>query len=325
MNQKQNTVCIIGVYFGNLPKYFDLWKLSAEYNKAIDYLIVTDQQLDQLPVNIRVLKMSLEQMEAMAAEKLNIPTLSIKKPYKCCDFRPVYGVIFRDYIKEYEYWGHCDFDMIFGDIIGFLEKNNYRSYDKFLTLGHLTLYRNTEENNSRYRCSGSRVDYKTVFTTDNNYAFDEVTGITQIYSKNGFPQFTKRIFCDIASVYYRFRDIEEYSLDIKAINHHNQIYYWRNGHIYRQWFDKKGGHVDEYIYIHFKKRPNFEVNFVPDAGKGFYITNKGFFLLNSEPDISIAKKYNKYHPLKEFKETVAYKLKPYTNRIKKLVGMHFEK
>ena len=312
----QNTICIIGVYFGELPKYFNLWKMSAEYNHGVDFLIVTDQSLKDLPANVRTLQMSLGDMESLAACELNLTDVSIKRPYKCCDFKPVYGIIFREYVKEYEYWGHCDFDMIFGDISGFLEKYNYRSYDKFLTLGHLTFYRNTDENMKRYICSGSYVDYRTVFTTDKNFMFDEITGITQIYERNGFSQFKKRIFCDISSIYSRYRDVDEYVFDEKPVNHPYQVYCWKNGHTYRQWFNKSGGHEEEYIYIHFKRRPNFEVDFNPGDNEGFFITRDGFVPFKGNPNIRDAIQLNKYNPIKELYEKVRHIMKPYIEAIK---------
>ena len=30
-------VCIIGIYFGQFPNYFDLWLKSASYNYSIDF------------------------------------------------------------------------------------------------------------------------------------------------------------------------------------------------------------------------------------------------------------------------------------------------
>ena len=315
----QNSVCVIGVYFGKLPNYFGLWKKSAEKNKNVDFLIATDQIITDLPENIRIISIDLKKMELLAALKLGIPNISIKRPYKCCDFKPVYGLIFQDYISQYKYWGHCDFDMIFGDLSSFFEKYRLEDYDKFLTLGHLTMYRNTREVMERYMCKGGRVDYQEVFTTDANYAFDELYGITQIYRKNGFSQFTKRVFCDIASIYSRYRDIEEYGLDEKASNHHNQIYYWKDGHTYRKWFDKDGVHCEEYIYIHFKKRPNFQIQFDSSLYNGFYITNKGFFPLDGEPDINSAKKYNKYYPVREFLETIRNSFRLYIDLLSRKI------
>ena len=32
-----------------------------------------------------------------------------------CDYKVAYGEMFQDYIKEYDFWGHCDMDMIFGE------------------------------------------------------------------------------------------------------------------------------------------------------------------------------------------------------------------
>ena len=297
-------ICVIGVYFGKLPNYFKLWEKSAAANPTIDFFVFTDQKMEFFSNNIKIIQMNLSQMKGLAEKKLSFPDLSLNRPYKCCDFKPVYGLIFEDYIHEYDYWGHCDFDLIFGDLQGFFDKYNLYIYDKFLTLGHLTLYRNQVENNTRYQSEGAEVDYHTVFSTDKNYAFDELQGVSKIYAVNGYSQFTKRIFCDIASIYKRYRDIEEYPLDARAINHKDQVYYWKNGHVYRKWFDKFGEHVDEYIYIHFKKRPNFEVSFDYNAIDAFYVSNLGFFPLLEEPDIDAAKKYNRYYPIKETYETV---------------------
>ena len=299
-----NRICVIGVYFGNLPKYFKLWEKSAAANPTIDFFVFTDQKVEYFSDNIKIVQMSLIRMKALAEKKLSFPDISLDRPYKCCDFKPVYGLIFQDYIQRYDYWGHCDFDLIFGDLQGFFDKYDLYAYDKFLTLGHLTLYRNIADNMRRYQSKGAIVDYRTVFSVDNSYAFDELQGISRIYTVNGYSQFTKRIFCDVASIYERYRDIEEYPLDIKAVNHKMQVYYWQNGHVYRKWFDKQGEHLDEYIYIHFKKRPNFDLTFNYNTTNAFYISNLGFFPMLEEPDVEAAKAYNRYYPIRETYETV---------------------
>ena len=312
-----NSICIIGVYFGRLPNYFELWRLSAVNNEGIDFLIVTDQKNIEKADNIRVLSMNISQIKALASEKLAIENVSLEKPYKCCDFKPVYGVIFEDYIKSYDYWGHCDFDMIFGNMTGFFEKYDLYAYDRFLTLGHLTLYKNTPEVLNRYKCKGALVDYRRVFTTEENYAFDEYDGITRIYLANNFSQFTKRIFSDIASVYKRYRDIEQYPYDNKAKNYKNQVYYWQNGHVYRKSFVGAKEYKDEYIYIHFKKRADFGIEFDAKSSQGFFITNTGFYQLSGEPGIKDVLKYNKYNPIEEAYETIIVKLKRLIRRTRK--------
>lgn len=313
-----NKIVIIGVYFGHLPNYFELWRLSAVKNTSVDFLIITDQKGIELANNIKVISMNIDRMKELASKKLRISNISLEKPYKCCDYKPVYGLIFEDYIKNYDYWGHCDFDMIFGNLAYYFEKYDLYSYDKFLALGHLTLYRNTAEVLNRYKCEGALVDYRTVFTTDENYAFDEYYGITRIYQKNNYSHFTKRIFSDIASIHKRYRDIEEYPYDKKAKNYKKQVYYWQDGHVYRKSFIGRKAHIDEYIYIHFKKRTNFAINFDYKSAKGFYITNSGFYQLIDKPDIHDAEKYNEYNPLEEFCESIMAGIK----RLKRQVSNH---
>jgi hypothetical protein len=38
--------------------------------------------------------------------------MEIRNPYKICDWKPFYGHIFREYLVAYDFWGHCDMDII---------------------------------------------------------------------------------------------------------------------------------------------------------------------------------------------------------------------
>ena len=42
--------------------------------------------------------------------------ISLERPYKLCDFRPAFGEIFADELAGYDFWGHSDLDLIFGQI-----------------------------------------------------------------------------------------------------------------------------------------------------------------------------------------------------------------
>ncbi len=271
----KNTVCVIGVYFGKFPNYIDLWLRSVEKNPGIDFLVFTDAALGNVPANVHVYPTTLGQIESLAEEKLGMQ-ISLEKPYKCCDFRPAFGVIFQEYLKDYEYWGHCDFDMIYGDIAHFMQEYDYQKYDRFLHLGHLSFYRNTEAVNQYYKLSGSEHGYAEVFSQDRGFAFDEVQGIDQILLKNGLPLFYKRIFADISPIYKRFR-LSEYSyFDQKDTNYAQQAFYWENGKAFRAYWKDGKMHTDELVYIHFQKRPNFALSDEVRAADAFYITNEGF-------------------------------------------------
>lgn len=289
----KNKICIIGVYFGKLPNYFPLWLKSAEHNPTVDFYIFTDQKLSSLPINVRCVAMDLTSMRKRATDLLGFEA-NLFKPYKCCDYKPIYGLLFSDFVKEYDYWGHCDFDLIFGDLQYFFDLYNLYNYDRFLALGHLSMYRNTSEVNFRFKCSGSTPDYETVFKSDNAYVFDEMPGMTALYLHNKFPFFYKNIFADIACTFDRFRIIESYTLDEKPVNYKHQVFCWENGKVFRYYYNNGVIQKEEKLYIHFKKRPNFDVNFNPDKSSAFYITKFGFVPKEKEVKLDDIKRLNPY-------------------------------
>lgn len=278
-----------------MPKYFPLWLKSAKENKGIDFFIFGNTGIET-DSNVKSIYMELDEIKRRAENVLGF-SASLDIPYKCCDYKPLYGLIFADYISEYEYWGHCDFDLIFGDILGFIEKYDLYKYDRFLALGHLSFYRNTDEVNKRYKIENTGVSYKKVFKSNDNFVFDEMAGMTKIYLKNEWSFFYKLIFVDVASIYDRYRLIEEYNLDEKPRNYKHQIFYWENGKVFRAYFKNQKLFKEEYIYIHFKKRPNFDLDLSLNSANSFYITKKGFFLKENEVSLSDIKKYNKYKGL----------------------------
>ena len=291
-----NKIAIVVAYFGKFPHYFPLWLRSCEYNETIDFIIVTDQIFDTLPQNVRIVKMSLSEMQERASKILGFEA-KLGRPYKCCDYRPMYGVIFNDYLETYDYWGHCDIDLIFGDLQSFFIKFNLYDYDKFGCLGHLSLYRNTDKVNNAYKIQSHNIlYYKDVYTTDNSCIFDEVNGITAIMLQNGFKVFTQRIFIDIVTMYSRYRIIEVYPLDEKAVNYPVQSFYWSEGKVFHVYVKDNAISQDEYIYVHFQKRPNFDVNEKLIKADSFYITKYGFFVKQSHyPEIRELKKLNPYY------------------------------
>ncbi|MCD7994563.1 MAG: hypothetical protein LUK37_23400, partial [Clostridia bacterium] len=72
------------------------------------------------------------------------------------------------------YWGHCDIDVIWGDLSKFYPDELIRQYDRFLIWGHLTLYKNTPENNEVFKKAVfGKVNYKTIISSRYNWGFDE--------------------------------------------------------------------------------------------------------------------------------------------------------
>jgi len=316
------SICIVGVYFGSFPDYFDLWLKSAEMNRTIEFMIFTDQRRDDLPPNVTFENMTIGQMRELATQKLGFP-VCLERPYKCCDFKPAYGVIFEDYLTNVDYWGHCDFDLIWGNLRHYFDFCNLNDFDKFLPLGHLCLYKNNYENNRRFMLEGSSVGgYRLVFSDPHNFAFDELGGVYQIYKKNHFSSFDERIFADISKIYRRFR------LALDDVNYDRQVFCWNNGHVYRYYQKDDCTGQDEFIYIHFKSRPIMPVHGNCIDSDLFYITPSGFYR-QGDSGFCVTEAIETYNPFpgsdyerNELNRFVrSERAKRVTKRLRKILGL----
>lgn len=57
----------------------------------------------------------MDEIKVTASEKLSF-AVNIGYPYKLCDFKPAYGFLFPEIIKRYDFWGHGDIDVVYGNI-----------------------------------------------------------------------------------------------------------------------------------------------------------------------------------------------------------------
>lgn len=56
-------------------------------------------------------------------------------PYSLVEYKPAYGYIFQEYLKEYSHWGYSDVDMLFGDLGRWVEDDEFANYD-IVTYGY---------------------------------------------------------------------------------------------------------------------------------------------------------------------------------------------
>ena len=265
---------IVCCYFGKLPNYFHLWLKSCAANPTIDWLFFGDQELSGLPENVKHFQVTLEKVRELCRDKID-RELILPKPYKICDYKVLYGSIFADFLAGYDFWGYCDFDMIFGDLREFFTPERLDKFDKILPLGHLSIYRNTPEVNERFRCAGSQYTLHQVLTDEKTCAFDEWRGIYAIYKHNDFPMCDDMPFADISCMHKRLTIHRRTSGKYKkpAPDFERQIFYWENGKVYRSYIDKdKRICQDTFLYIHLARRQ------FPDAPEAdaFYCTPSGF-------------------------------------------------
>lgn len=252
-------IVLICPYFGKLPKeYFQLTLNSCRFNETIDWLLITDDKTSYTyPKNVKVIYKSFEHFSTEIKNKYKKQfKISISTPYKLCDFKPLYGEIFSNYIKEYDFWGYTDMtDVLYGNLRSFITDDILNSYEKIGFLGHLTLYKNSEETNKRYRESPV---LQKILETDKVYAFDELGdfGIQSIYNKlNISTARIKNLYADISPLRFSFQlslfdgEFNQFFEDYKR-----RIFEWKKGKLLSYYVIDKMIKQDSYGYLHFQKR-----------------------------------------------------------------------
>lgn len=170
------SIALVICYFGKVPWYFNYFIHSCKYNPSVDFFLITDDSgyENGLPENVKFLYMTLNEVSELASDKLSFK-VNVEHPYKLCDFKPAYGFIFSDILKDYDFWGYCDLDVIFGNICEFMTEDLLDNHDvisvrsDWLT-GCFLLFKNTLKVNTLFFHSK---DYQKVFTARKHYCFDE--------------------------------------------------------------------------------------------------------------------------------------------------------
>ena len=300
----------ISCYFGKLPEHFPEFLRSIEMNPTIDFLLITDCDVNDPPSNMKVHKLTFAEIKDRIQSAVEFPIV-LDRPYKLCDFRPIFGIAFRDLIAGYDFWGHCDLDQIFGDIRSFLPDSVLDSFDKIYKLGHLTYYRNTEENNNRYKLDGG-CSFRDAFTTPNSCAFDEIAGMQTKFDYNHIPTYFSRDYADITYGKVRFA-LSDFQLpeELKVNNNfEKQVFFWENGHVYRAYLKDNQIITDEFNYIHFSRRKMIR-NGLPANCNAYYITNRGMFDKKGPVTADVFEQYNPYEWFPELKRTLECKWKKF--------------
>ena len=166
------SIVVIFPYFGKLPVQYKMWRESALRNPSVDFMFFTDADIEPAK-NIFVHKMKFEEFRQYIQAVFDFPIV-LDRPYKLCEYKQAYGYILRDYIKEYDFWGFGDLDLVYGDIRAFF--NDYILTEKRFLLGwgHLTLIHNDEEANTYFmKQENGYQNYRDAFTTSKITFFDE--------------------------------------------------------------------------------------------------------------------------------------------------------
>jgi hypothetical protein len=165
------SVVIIFPYFGTLPVQYQMWRVSALSNPSIDFMFFTDADV-KAANNIIVHKMLFGDFQRLVQKAFDFP-ITLDRPYKLCEYKQAYGFILKDYIKNYDFWGFGDLDLVYGDIRSFLT-DSVLEHKFLLGWGHLTLLRNDDDTNTYFMIPVAGYQkYEEAFTTKKITFFDE--------------------------------------------------------------------------------------------------------------------------------------------------------
>jgi hypothetical protein len=231
-------------YFGALPPYFELTLRSMERNPTVDWLLVTDQAVRPRADNVHVVAATFAGLRARIQDLYDFP-IGLRSPYKLVDFKPAYGEIFADELAGYEWWGHCDLDVVFGRIRHNIPGGVFHLFDKLFVCGWLSLYRNDEAMTGLYRRCVDDVDYRRVLADDGVAQFDEWPGIYRILRAGGVAYWDDYLHLfDIDPHHYRPRDRKSPFAHLR--------YVWTDGILTET--DAVSGNSREGVIMHIQKR-----------------------------------------------------------------------
>ncbi len=152
-------VKLLTLWFGDLPPWIDKFRDRMSENRIIDWEVIQPS--------------SVEDFNRLVSEAIHTPCCK-KDGYSLGgDTRPLYGDLFSQLYRDYEYWGWCDLDVVVGDLDRLLPPllRRYSIVSTCPTVIHgpLTFLRNTPEICSLYK----QTDYKKMLATPDYCNFDE--------------------------------------------------------------------------------------------------------------------------------------------------------
>lgn len=142
------SIVVVANYFGDWPVWINFFMESCRRNPSVNWIIYTDcGPPENLPPNVRINAITFHEYKNLVASRLGL-TFDPARPYKLNDVKPMLGFIHEPDIAGYDFWGHCDLDLVFGDIRSIYTADILDTYDVISShakriSGHFALYRNS--------------------------------------------------------------------------------------------------------------------------------------------------------------------------------------
>jgi Leucine rich repeat len=267
INVNVKKICFVVAYFGKWPIWFPAFLHSCKENPTINWIFFTDcGSPTHHPPNVVFYRTTLPQMRELIKQKIGKEAI-LESAYKVCDYKPAFGIVFDDYLNDFDFWGHCDVDIIWGDIRKYTTEKILDKYDIFSTRkgrisGHFSLFRNTVSINQLCRQSSK---FAEVMRRVKCCAFDE-EGMTRLVAR----------FARAGSIrVYWPKFLQNYAEpkthSPSTLPRYINKYFWEKGKL----FECTGEGAAEILYLHFmtwkKTLTGCELTYGADPEK-FYIS-----------------------------------------------------
>lgn len=296
-------------------------------NKGYDWLIFTDdKKVYKYPANVKVIYLTFEELRRKFEDKIG-EDISLANPYKLCDFKPAYGYVFSEFVKDYAYWGHCDCDLIFGDLNKILTPLLKKGYDKLFAAGHLTIYKNNETNNARFmREYHGRWLYKEFLTVPQICWFDEdwkSDNIHTMFLEQGAEVYPEVLACNPSGKYAYFVQRNYIPAEHKYAEekYRKALYIWANGRIIRQYAEDNRPVTEEFLYMHLQHR-KMKMEEEVLRSKYVQIVPNKFVPLKGIPDTLDEWKKTKKEPLSAYLYVLDRLCKRIIGKLKRRIGRY---
>ncbi len=281
---------IIIPYFGKFPKWIDLYLFSCSKNPYVDFLFFTDCKIpSQIYSNTIFFETTFQEYCKRVSLALGI-NFNPSSAYKLCDLKVFYGIIHKEELCNYTFWGFGDLDLIYGDMSSIINEKTLKRYNIITThadriAGHFTIVKK--------ECKYTTICYKikdwvNKLEDERLYGLDEHDFTTLVYPLQKQIWRLHRLISRFYNIHHYklfgiFNALTNLFMDVK-IKEYNTSPLPNNGEIWR--YDIKANKLitptnTEIPYLHFlffKKTPFWDnENYWKD---GFYqISNE--LLLNN--------------------------------------------
>lgn len=253
-NYELPTIAILMPYFGEWPFWIELFIESCRKNPTIDWYFISDcGKLDSFPDNIKYQELNFQEYKDLVSSRLSINFIP-DNAYKICDIRPAFGLIHEDLIRDYDFWGFGDLDLVYGDLRTLYSTEYLSKYDLYSNhatriSGHLCLIRNTEKMRNVFR---KIPDWKDKFSNQSHMALDEKAFSKLFVKHKNFPSSIRKILRYVYPLSRKSDFVESYTTP-------NGCIAWRDGSYSfpEKWFWKDGfitnslDEINYYPYFHF--------------------------------------------------------------------------